>query len=73
MNTAPDQYPEQDAVLVTAGNVRARFGNISDMTLWRWMHDPKLDFPQPIIIRRRRFWRLAEIQAFERSRGHAEA
>jgi predicted DNA-binding transcriptional regulator AlpA len=52
---------------LTGPQVRARFGNISDMTLWRWLQDPELGFPEPLIIQRRRYWRLADIEAWERA------
>jgi predicted DNA-binding transcriptional regulator AlpA len=51
-------------VLIPAPAVLKRHG-ISAMTLWRWLHDDKLGFPRPIDIRRRRFFRLAEIEAWE--------
>lgn len=35
---------------------------IADMTLWRWIKQGL--FPQPLVLNRRRYWRLAEIQAF---------
>jgi predicted DNA-binding transcriptional regulator AlpA len=35
------------------------------MTIFRWLADPKLGFPQPIRINGRRYWRLADLQAFE--------
>lgn len=54
--------------LLTAGQVRARFGDISSMTLWRWIADPNLHFPRPIYIQRRRFFREAEIADWENSR-----
>ena len=39
----------------TAAAVRAFHGRISDMTLWRWIHNGT--FPPPDrIIKRRRFW-----------------
>lgn len=50
--------------LITAAEVRARFGDISDMTLWRWLDDAALGFPRPVRIQRRRFFREAEIEAF---------
>lgn len=50
---------------LTAPQVRQRFGGISDMTLWRWMHDDRVGFPEPVVINRRRFFRLNEIEAFE--------
>ncbi|GAB1378299.1 helix-turn-helix transcriptional regulator [Pararhodobacter aggregans] len=39
-------------------------GGICLMTLWRWLNDPTLDFPRPIYIGRRRYWREAEILAW---------
>jgi predicted DNA-binding transcriptional regulator AlpA len=50
---------------LTAKQVRARFGGISDMSLWRWLQDEQLGFPRPLIINRRRFFRLDQIEAFE--------
>jgi predicted DNA-binding transcriptional regulator AlpA len=55
-----------------AGAVRARYG-VSDMSLWRWLHDKGLGFPAPIRINRRRFWKLAELEAWEASRAIREA
>lgn len=34
---------------------------ITDMTLWRWLNDPAMKFPQPIYINRRRYWHEGEI------------
>ena len=31
-----------------------RYG-VSAMTIWRWEHDPQLDFPKAIRIRRRKY------------------
>jgi predicted DNA-binding transcriptional regulator AlpA len=42
--------------------------SISDMTLWRWLRNPELGFPQPIKIGRHRYWRLADLVSWERSR-----
>ena len=50
-----------------AGAVRARYG-VSDMSLWRWLRDEAMRFPAPIRINRRRFWKLAELEAWETSR-----
>jgi predicted DNA-binding transcriptional regulator AlpA len=52
--------------------VRDRY-NVSDMTLWRWMRNPKLNFPQPTIINRRRYWAEEELQQWERARASREA
>lgn len=49
-------------------NLRARFGNISEMTLWRWEHDKRLAFPRAIAINGRKYYDLAEIEEWERTR-----
>jgi predicted DNA-binding transcriptional regulator AlpA len=50
--------------LITAVTVRDAMGGVSDMTLWRWLHEPALKFPQPIKIQGRRYWRENEIAAW---------
>lgn len=50
---------------LTATQVRQHFGGISDMTLWRWMRDDRLGFPRPDVINRRRYFRSADIKAFQ--------
>lgn len=47
--------------LIGVADVRTMFGDISDMTLWRWLKDADLQFPKPIYVQRRRFWREAEL------------
>lgn len=49
---------------LTAKEVRQYFGGISDMTIFRWLKDDKLGFPQPIVINRRRLFDEGEIKAF---------
>ena len=39
-DTEPDSY-------LSAKQTRHRFGDVSDMTLWRWIKDPALGFPPP--------------------------
>ena len=53
---------------VPAKVICARFGDITPMTLWRWLKDPNMNFPQPIVINRRRYFELSEIEAWERNR-----
>ena len=50
--------------LLPAAQVRRRYG-VSDMTVCRWVNDERLNFPQPIRINSRRYWRVADLQAFE--------
>ncbi|MCI0348840.1 MAG: hypothetical protein L0Z53_05385, partial [Acidobacteriales bacterium] len=59
------------SVFLTARQVCARYGGISDMSLWRWLHDEQLAFPQPLVISKRRYWRLGELEAWERRRAAA--
>lgn len=47
--------------LISAAMVRELCGGVSDMSLWRWLNDPALNFPKPIYISRRRYWREAEV------------
>jgi len=60
-----NHHPINTDVLVTAKLLKARLGGISDMTIWRWLHDPKLGFPAPVVINKRRFWYLGDIVDFE--------
>jgi predicted DNA-binding transcriptional regulator AlpA len=50
-----------------AAQVRARYGGISDMTLWRWLNSPTLGFPKPIRIRRDRLWNEVVLDDYDRA------
>jgi predicted DNA-binding transcriptional regulator AlpA len=56
--------------LLTGPKLRARYG-IADMTLWRWTNDRELEFPQPLKINRRNYWRLDDVERWERQRARA--
>jgi hypothetical protein len=56
--------PEDDRYL-TARQVRRRYGDASDMWLWRRLKDNS-GF-KPIEISGRRFWKLSALFAWERS------
>lgn len=47
--------------LINSAAVRDICGGISDMSLWRWLNDPKMKFPKPVVIQRRRYWREADV------------
>jgi predicted DNA-binding transcriptional regulator AlpA len=47
-----------------------RYG-ITPMTLWRWLKDKSLDFPQPIYLGRFRYWKIADLLAWEAGRPSA--
>lgn len=46
---------------IQAAAVRRLIGDISDMTLWRYLNRPDMAFPRPIYIGRRRYWREVDI------------
>jgi len=55
---AGDGDSDPDGRFLSGPQVQHRYG-ISDVSLWRWLADARLDFPQPALrINRRRFWRL---------------
>ena len=60
--------PHGTDVFLDARAVRRRYGGRSDMALFRWIKDPKLGFPAPIYIQQYRYWRLADLIEWERSR-----
>ena len=53
-------------VLSTAAQLRHRRGDCSDMLIWRRLHGDA-DMPVPVRMRRRRFWYLSAIVAYERA------
>ena len=60
------QNQSQDDVLFTSTQLRRRWGSCSDMLLWRRLRDDP-NMPKPLIMHRRRFWRLSEICRYENS------
>ena len=52
--------------LVSSAAVRRRYGNLSGMSLYRWMTDPRLGFPKAIKIRERNFFYEHELDEFDR-------
>lgn len=58
---------------ITRKALRARYGGISEMTLWRWERDDKLGFPKPTDINGRKYYALVEIEVWERQRALAVA
>jgi excisionase family DNA binding protein len=65
---APQRQKHNGAAYLTAPQVRARYGSISDMTLYRWVHDPRLGFVQPIVINGRRYFPEDELDTFDAKR-----
>jgi predicted DNA-binding transcriptional regulator AlpA len=60
-----------DDVRLPAKLVWQRY-SVTDRTLDRWLTRPELRFPKPIaVINGRRYWSLAELEAWERERASA--
>jgi len=55
---------QPNQTFLTGPQVQARY-NRSHVTLWRWVRDPALGFPQPIQINRLNYWRLVDLEAWE--------
>jgi predicted DNA-binding transcriptional regulator AlpA len=66
VDQSPDSDEDSDRFL-SGPQVCHRYGGISDMTLWRWLHDERMEFPQPEYFGRLRFWRLSVLEDWERS------
>lgn len=58
MTTRSNAHPHKR---INAAQVCELCGGVSDMTLWRWLNDPALNFPKPIYIARRRYWREIDL------------
>jgi predicted DNA-binding transcriptional regulator AlpA len=56
---------DTDERYLTARAVYERY-SICDMTLTRWVNDPRKDFPKPTYFGRFRYWKLADLVAWER-------
>jgi predicted DNA-binding transcriptional regulator AlpA len=53
--------------LLSARKVKERY-DVSRMCLWRWERDPEVNFPAPLMIRKRLYWRQSDLEAWERDR-----
>jgi hypothetical protein len=59
VNTPTVNLPDDDE-LVSSAIAKRENGIGSDMTMWRWTHDPRIKFPPPdVIINNRKYWRRA--------------
>ena len=48
-------------------SVCERYG-VVDRTIERWIADPKLNFPKPMIVNKRRYFDVDELDAFDASK-----
>ena len=67
MDTETLSDGNDDSPLVPTRDVLKRY-SIVDRTLDRWLADPELGFPRPIIVRKRRYFRECKLAAWERQR-----
>jgi hypothetical protein len=58
--------PPADDVYLSAPKVQLRY-DVTSMSLWRWLKNPKMNFPTPTYIAKRRYWRVSDLVAWERS------
>jgi hypothetical protein len=56
----------QNEVLLPTSDVCRRY-NVCQRTISRWEEDDELNFPIPAVIRKRRYWRQSELDAFDRA------
>lgn len=62
-----EREPDNSAEWIDAPQLRRRYGGRSDMWLKRIMEtDP--EFPRPMVLNRLRYFRIAELVAWERKR-----
>ena len=61
-----------DDTFFPARKVLERY-NVSDMTLHRWVRDPRMGFPAPVYFGRFRFWKISELEAWERAQPRGTA
>lgn len=57
---------ENSENLLPARLVWKRYG-VTDRTLDRWLKNEDLNFPRPVVIINRRYWREANLVAWERA------
>lgn len=55
---------------LTTAQLTARY-KVCRRTIGRWVEQPNLHFPQPLLINGRRYWREDALDAWERSRTRA--
>jgi predicted DNA-binding transcriptional regulator AlpA len=42
----------------------ARALGVDDRTIYRWCNDPRVEFPAPIVINRRKYWDTEAVRAW---------
>ncbi|MEY9328266.1 helix-turn-helix transcriptional regulator [Sinorhizobium fredii] len=57
---------------LTGPQVAERY-KICGMTLHRWQKDARLSFPKPMVVNRRKFFKVDDLTAWERERARVSA
>jgi hypothetical protein len=47
--------------------------NVVCRTIERWEQNPELNFPKPLLINGRKYWRLEDVERWERARAASDA
>ena len=73
MHSEQIETPATEGILpserhIPIATVRAMCGGVSSMTIYRWLRQPEMEFPQPTYIARRRYWRKSDVTAWLESR-----
>ena len=56
----------------TANDIVSRY-RITKMTLWRWINNENVNFPRPIYINTRRYFRISDVLNWEAERNNGGA
>lgn len=59
---------EEQDVYLTKEKVCKRYGGVNGVTIKRWTEDPELGFPQPMVVGRRWYFKLKELEEWEAKR-----
>lgn len=57
-----------DDALLNSTQTRARCGGVTTMCIWRWLRDERVQFPAPIKINNRNYWRLGDLRRWQAER-----
>jgi predicted DNA-binding transcriptional regulator AlpA len=57
---------------LTRPQVKERY-QISEMTMWRWEKNEAIQFPKPMVVGRRKYFKEEELTAWERDRAKVSA
>jgi len=63
-----------DDALMDSAQVRGSVGGKSNMCLWRWQRDPRVQFPAPdLVINGRRYWKAGTIRRWKAAQAAKQA